>query len=697
MRTAELAPKIATRAAELAPKIATLVRTAELAPKIATLVRLAAAGLPVPEGVALASPDEPDSATWTRIESLLQTGPVIVRAALLDEDGPEHAGAGLGSSIADCHDRDAVRDALRHIADALRDPWLTAYFPAPPRAQVLVQREVVGPWLAVVAQTQLRHLELHRRDSSTTSDHEPLAAGLTPTLAGPLALFPAALRTAIDALCDQVTAALPHAPHGLDLELVADHDERVWLVQARPLTRPLHPGWPAFAAAARHDLHSLDDPPLTASTPPAPTSTPDRDPPDLGKHRDDPPSTPTSTPDRDPASIGEHRNDPPSTDEDANQPLPLPGLWRLDGEHNPAALSPAHAGLVRRLARERPALVRARVIAGWLYEPDQLTRADRVSDPAALRRALHELRTRHIPEARAALTALEHQLRSADRPALATLVDHACELLRDVLERHAALPARPSSLVARTDHPLCLDARVAHLDVLPATWDIASPTLLDLSHGTALAELRDLPTSPTDELALATLIGELDDHLFALGLAPLRRCYLRAAAALDIADDDIFLLPPDTLQAVLRGASPELAPRRAEHRARARLFPPLQLFAGLPVPGRSDDLLHGVAIGPVVEGPLTQRRDLAALLAEPPPPGAVLAIPALTAQAAVVLRALGVRAVCCEHGGAMSHAALMARELGLSALIGCRGCTTVPTGTWVRLDTRTGRLRVRPS
>ena len=86
------------------------------------------------------------------------------------------------------------------------------------------------------------------------------------------------------------------------------------------------------------------------------------------------------------------------------------------------------------------------------------------------------------------------------------------------------------------------------------------------------------------------------------------------------------------------------------------------------------------------------RRDLEDLSARPLAPGAVLAIPALTAQAAVVLRALGVRAVCCEHGGAMSHAALMARELGLSALIGCRGCTALPAGTQVRLDPRSGRL-----
>ncbi|MBL8969914.1 MAG: hypothetical protein JNK56_05005, partial [Myxococcales bacterium] len=197
--------------------------------------------------------------------------------------------------------------------------------------------------------------------------------------------------------------------------------------------------------------------------------------------------------------------------------------------------------------------------------------------------------------------------------------------------------------------------------------------------------------------ALATLLGELDDHLFALGLAPLRRVYLHAAAALAIAPADIFLLTPDELQAALRGARFDLAARRREHAHHATLFPPLQLHDGLPVPSPASGALHGIAIGPVREGPLARRRDLADLLADPPAPGAVLAIPALTAQAAVVLRALGVRAVCCEHGGAMSHAALMARELGLTALIGCRGCTSLASGTWVRLDTRTGRLRVRPT
>jgi phosphoenolpyruvate-protein kinase (PTS system EI component) len=111
----------------------------------------------------------------------------------------------------------------------------------------------------------------------------------------------------------------------------------------------------------------------------------------------------------------------------------------------------------------------------------------------------------------------------------------------------------------------------------------------------------------------------------------------------------------------------------------------------VPAPART--YLQGLASGPPATGPLHVRHDLADLLARPLPADAILAMPALTAQAAVALHALSIKAVCCEHGGAMSHAAVMARELGLSALIGCRGCTSLPEGTRVHLDTRTARLR----
>lgn len=610
------------------------------APKIANLARLQAAGVPVPPALALPDAGPPDAAAWAAIDELLRGGPVIVRAALLAEDTADVSAAGLGRSVPNCRDREAVRRALAEISGALADPWLRDYFAGVPAAQVLVQRQVLGPWLAVVADAELRHVELHQRGS----DDEPLAAGATPALAGPLGTFPPALRGPVARLCDQVRAALPPAGHGLDLELVADHAGAIWVVQARPLTRPLHPGWPAFAAAARHEL-----------------------------------------------GLG------------ADVPLPLPGLWVLDAEHNPAALSPAHAGLVRWLDATRPELGRMRVLAGWLYVPQR--RGPRATaGPAELRRALIELRGRHIPAARERLTGQARELARVDGPGLAALLDRALADLVAVLAVHAALPsARPQGPVT-AEHPLCLQDRAAHLDVLPAAWDIASPPLADLSPAPAPAPARDDAPLPTDPDVLAVLLGELDDHLFALGLAPVRRVYLQAAVRLGVSARDIFLFPPDDLKDLLCGAGHglELARRRAEHEQHVGLCPPLQLYDGLPVPGPTGAQLRGLPVGPAAEGPLHARRDLEDLHARPLPAGAVLAIPALTAQAAVVLDALGVRAVCCEHGGALSHAALMARELGLSALIGCRGCTGLPAGTPVRLDPRSGRLlrldgaRLRP-
>jgi len=597
------------------------------APKIATLARLQAAGLPVPAAIALTSTDEPGPGSWAEIDELLTTGPVIVRTALQEEDTADNSSAGLGRSVAGCHDRDAIRAALADIRGALTEPWLRHHFAGPLTAEILIQHQVLGPWLAVVAQAELRYVEVHPLGAID----EPLAAGHSPTLAGPLPMFPPELRAPIDQLCTRVTAALPPAEHGLDLELVADLTGAVWVVQARPLTRALHPGWPAFAAAVRRELTCPE-----------------------------------------------------------GQPLPLPGLWVLDAEHNPAALSPAHAGLVRWLCATHPALARMQVLAGWLYIPRALVPRSATAGREALHDALTDLRRRHIPAARDRLEQLDRAL-TAEAPPLVVLIDQALADLVRVLEVHAVLPsARPLAAIAASQ--LCLQDREAHLDVLPAAWDIASPPLADLA--LPIDPTPSPASTPTDPDALALLIGEQDDHLFALGLAPLRRVYLRCALHLGISPSDIFLLPPARLQSHLRDPSQdlELRARRREHEAQTNLYPPLQLFDGLPVPSPGGGHLRGLPIGPAAEGPLHARRDLEDLLTRPLPPGAVLAIPALTAQAAVVLRALNVRAVCCEHGGAMSHAALMARELGLSALIGCRGCTAIPPGTLVRLDPRGGRL-----
>jgi hypothetical protein len=137
-----------------------------------------------------------------------------------------------------------------------------------------------------------------------------------------------------------------------------------------------------------------------------------------------------------------------------------------------------------------------------------------------------------------------------------------------------------------------------------------------------------------------------------------------------------------------------IATRRAEAARASGLRPPLCLEDGRPVATSALGRLRGLGIGPTVEGIVAPRRDLEDLLARPPGPDAIVTLPALTAPAAVALHRANVRAVCCEHGGALSHATLMARELQLSALVGCRGCTEVPAGTRARVDTVTGRLRL---
>jgi pyruvate,water dikinase len=57
----------------------------------------------------------------------------------------------------------------------------------------------------------------------------------------------------------------------------------------------------------------------------------------------------------------------------------------------------------------------------------------------------------------------------------------------------------------------------------------------------------------------------------------------------------------------------------------------------------------------------------------------------------VVLPLLG--ALVTERGGALSHAAIVAREYGLPGIVGCPGATTaIQTGARVRVDGSTGEV-----
>jgi len=189
------------------------------------------------------------------------------------------------------------------------------------------------------------------------------------------------------------------------------------------------------------------------------------------------------------------------------------------------------------------------------------------------------------------------------------------------------------------------------------------------------------------------LLREWDDHLFALGLAPVRAVWRAVGERLGLGDD-AFLLGGDELLAALEHGVPAgvVAARREAGQRAAALRPPPRIVDGRPA-GPPARPLHGMPIGPSHAGPIAQRRDLADLQARPPAADAIVVVPTLTAPAALVVHALGLRAVVCEWGGALSHAALIARELGLSALVGCPGATSVDDGTLAVLDTRAGRLR----
>lgn len=635
-------------------------------PKVARQHALAAQGFAVPPGVvvdlatarALAWAEEPgggsegpedEAVAWVR-EQFASGHSLIARSAGSREDRSKASGAGLGMSVPRIRDARALVGALALIEAHGRTLVDVGRFTSE-RTLMLIQREVPRRALLVVvrggAADDRFYVEMHGHMAGP----EPLAEGRSPDWAGPLRDWADPARAAVEALATEV-AAREAGPHGADLEIVVDHEDRPWLVQARPLTAPLEPGWPAFAAAVAAE----------------------------GK-------------------TGELR-----------------GSLILDGEHNPTPLSPAHAWVMQRLRELRPEKAGDPVVlAGWLYvrtlprdldEPRGLD--DRMTiEILSARKALAWLCDDALPKARAGLSELDRLLTpGSSAPSVGEALERAEALFLSMIDAYVGrlVPARAAALArtasmpdaARTDDPLTLRARAEFLDVLPAVWDIASPSLAELlddaGPDAGASEL------PSNEAEAARLLGEWDDHLFACGLAPLRRAWLYAADRLGLDRERVFLLSGAELIALdgdrqaIADLDAQLDARAAQLEAQRRLDPPSRILDGHPLPHPFGGRLRGLAIGDSFAGPVAQRRDLRDLLADPPPPGAVLCIPALTAQSAVALAQLGIQAVCTEYGGALAHGALMARELGLSALIGCKGCTTIPEGTQVRLDTRARRL-----
>lgn len=571
---------------------------------------------------------------WTpalerEVELLLATGPVIVRATLDGEDGPERAAAGLGVSVPDCDSLALVRDAFETIDAARRDPWLARYRGGDtrPHDRVLIQKQVRRSALVVGALLPggTDYIEVHGERA------EALAHGDTPVFAGLLERWERS--SAVTPVVDALRKAMELPVHGFDVELIVDPDGVAHLVQVRPLTRDLVTNGAAFVEAVHAAGHSER----------------------------------------------------------------MKGLQVLDAEHNPAPLSPAHASLIAWLAEQRPASGGLTTLAGWLYVRKRVRELSGTSDtpPLSPAAALVRLRDEELPAAR---SRLEHV---AQQEPIAAL-DGGLSAFLQMIDVYLGvlLPVRAAAgkvFATSSASPLTLRERAAHADVLPSAWDVAAPTLGELASFTASGDTARLPTDPVEA---AVLLTEWDDHLFALGLAAVRAAYRIAGAHLSIGTD-VFGLPLGDLRRAL--ATPNATvietakANLAATRAWASLRPPLMLDEGRPLPLLPHRLLHGAAIGEDFEGPIAQRSSLEHLLREPPAPQSIVVLPALTAQAALALETLSLRAVCCEHGGALSHASLMLRELGLSGLIGCAGCTEVPDGVQARIDVTLGRLQIASS
>lgn len=207
----------------------------------------------------------------------------------------------------------------------------------------------------------------------------------------------------------------------------------------------------------------------------------------------------------------------------------------------------------------------------------------------------------------------------------------------------------------------------------------------------------------------------------------LRRALLEAGRRLAgtgalAAADDVFELRADEVAARLTGGPgpslDEIAARAATRRWEAGLDPPARLgreAAPPPVDALTPNLAHMTRVILTVVGSLETDPDRAPLdgtgigttayvgtarvvhdaaeaLAEVEP-GDVIVAPYTAPTYNAVLAMAG--AIVTEEGGLLCHAAVIARELGLPAVIGANGAmSAIPDGARVEVDPVAGRVRV---
>ena len=235
-------------------------------------------------------------------------------------------------------------------------------------------------------------------------------------------------------------------------------------------------------------------------------------------------------------------------------------------------------------------------------------------------------------------------------------------------------------LVARGPSP-----EVRHEEAMAAAA-MAQRRVIDRLAPPARAQLVRL----VDAARVAQSLGEADDALFFRAQRLVRRS-LRAlggalAASGRLADPNLVF--DATLDEARAGDLDEalLRSRRARRQAASRLAPPSSIDAGVPrwrslaARGATQEAgarySTGVIVGAGTAGRAWGRVFLLVDPVHPPaalPPGAVLVVAAILPSLTYLIP--GAAALVTDYGGALSHAATLAREYGVPAVLGTGGAT----------------------
>jgi pyruvate,water dikinase len=385
----------------------------------------------------------------------------------------------------------------------------------------------------------------------------------------------------------------------------------------------------------------------------------------------------------------------------------------------------AEAGHRRHFSLHGPDLIPTGLLVAWCIDrgisADEVLPVLTCHSPASLGRgpALDALRAAATRSATTATT-LDELRAVAGAELDALLAEHGWRLITGYDLDSRALVELPA-LVLNLARPA---------PVAPA--DVASPSDADAALEGLRARVPDAERAELDRLvadARATF-GVRDDNgpltaAWPVGL--LRRAMLAAGrrlveqGRLERPEHGIELTV-DELVALLGGAAAptaeDTALRAADRAARSALEPPPRLGPDVDLPLRAlPHAMRTVARAQLVlrdtfTAPPGDRRELvgdgigtevvrgrACVAADPTDaldrlaPGDVLVAMGTTPAYNLALSLAG--AVVVEEGGLLSHAAVIARELGLVAVIGAAGAlAAVPDGALVEVDPGTGRVRV---